>query len=190
VAERITARFFNVLRLLNRSVPMIAVQLSAFRLGDADEIVIHPVTVLDVIEETGDPDVADVERVDRAYWEKKSTLVFLQAVDYIATLIRQGGIEPRITYNRGHIALGGTGYNFCWLHTRTAKNHCNVEIRLRGGNEQRDEVLTSLINAGIDASARQAELLTFNTTTSALAEHSDAIGSVLKQAGEAAGARG
>jgi hypothetical protein len=30
VAENITSRFFNVLRLLNRSVPMIAVQLSAF----------------------------------------------------------------------------------------------------------------------------------------------------------------
>ena len=30
VAEQITSRFFNVLRLFNRSVPMIAVQLSAF----------------------------------------------------------------------------------------------------------------------------------------------------------------
>ena len=34
VAERITGRFFNVLRLLNRAVPMIAVQLSAFKLND------------------------------------------------------------------------------------------------------------------------------------------------------------
>src|SRR6516165_10631799 len=34
VAESITSRFFNVLRLLNRAIPMIAVQLSAFRLGD------------------------------------------------------------------------------------------------------------------------------------------------------------
>src|SRR5215472_6410780 len=33
VAERITSRFFNVLRLLNRSVPMIAIQLSVFRLN-------------------------------------------------------------------------------------------------------------------------------------------------------------
>jgi hypothetical protein len=51
VAEQITSRFFNVLRLLNRAVPMIAVQLSAFKLDD-NSIVLHPVTVLDVVEET------------------------------------------------------------------------------------------------------------------------------------------
>jgi len=32
VAEKITARFFNVIRLLNRAVPIIAIQLSAFRI--------------------------------------------------------------------------------------------------------------------------------------------------------------
>jgi hypothetical protein len=42
VAEHITSRFFNVLRLLNRAVPMIAVQMSAFRLSE-NEIVIHAV---------------------------------------------------------------------------------------------------------------------------------------------------
>jgi len=32
VAEEITARFFNVIRLLNRAVPVIAIQLNAFSL--------------------------------------------------------------------------------------------------------------------------------------------------------------
>src|SRR6266852_736268 len=45
VAENITSRFFNVLRLLNRSVPMIAAQLSAFKLDDSS-IVLHAVPVL------------------------------------------------------------------------------------------------------------------------------------------------
>ena len=57
---------------------MIAVQLSAFQLDDTNTIVLHPVTVLDVIEETADPDVADVERADRAYWEKKAKPGFLK----------------------------------------------------------------------------------------------------------------
>jgi len=47
VAEKITSRFFNVLRLLNRSVPMIAVQLGAFKV-DENSIVLHAVTVLDI----------------------------------------------------------------------------------------------------------------------------------------------
>ena len=71
VAEQITSRFFNVLRLLNRAVPMFAVQLSAFRLDDGG-IVLHPVTVLDVIEEITEGTVVDQpEQVDRAFWEKK-----------------------------------------------------------------------------------------------------------------------
>src|SRR5205807_8546895 len=48
VAEHITARFFNVLRLLNRAVPMIAVQLCAFLLVNG--VVLHSVTIFVVFE--------------------------------------------------------------------------------------------------------------------------------------------
>jgi hypothetical protein len=185
VAERITARFFNVLRLLNRAVPMIAVQLSAFRSED-NTIVLHPVTVLDVIEETVDDVLPDVERADRAYWEKKATPGFLRIIDNIVSLLRADGIEPSITYNRYHVALGSPrGYNFCWFHARMG-DRCHIEIRLRGGGERRDEVLSSLVDAGVDASARQADLITFTITTTALDQHSAAIRDALKLAEEAA----
>jgi hypothetical protein len=187
VAERITARFFNVLRLLNRSVPMIAVQLSVFRLDD-DAIVIHPVTVLDIIEEIDPGEVPEVERVDRAYREKKANPGFLKVIDNIASLLRTASIEPRLTYNRHHVALGATAYNFCWFYPRTAV-HCSIEIRLRGGGERRDAALSSLVDAGIDASPRQADLVTFSITTTALEQHSAAIGEVLRRAAEAASAR-
>ena len=59
VAEEITSRFFNVIRLLNRAVPIIALQLNAFRFGDS--IVLHLTKVLDVYEapeeEEGSPRV-------------------------------------------------------------------------------------------------------------------------------------
>ena len=45
LAETITSRFFNVIRLLNRAVPIIAIQLSAFRFDD--EVVLHFTRVLD-----------------------------------------------------------------------------------------------------------------------------------------------
>jgi RecB family endonuclease NucS len=40
VAEEITARFFNIIRLLNRAVPLIALQLTAIPIGN-DEIVLQ-----------------------------------------------------------------------------------------------------------------------------------------------------
>jgi hypothetical protein len=70
VAEQITGRFFNVIRLLNRAVPLIAVKLSAFKL-DGGSIGLHAITVLDVIEETADSDLVDpAEKTDRALAEQ------------------------------------------------------------------------------------------------------------------------
>jgi hypothetical protein len=55
VGEQITSRFFNLLRLLNRAIPMIAIQLSAFQMDDY--VVLHFVKVLDVVEEIDETDV-------------------------------------------------------------------------------------------------------------------------------------
>src|SRR2546422_5830940 len=64
VAEEITSRFFNVIRLLNRAVPIIGIQLSAFRVND--EIVLHFTRVLDTYEFGAEPDEDEpAELVDR-----------------------------------------------------------------------------------------------------------------------------
>ena len=114
VAEQITSRFFNVILLLNRAVPLIAVQLSAFPL-EGGVIGLLPVTVLDITEETTDPDTMDQsERTDRAYWERKKDGKSLAIVDEVVAAVRKDGTEPRLTYNRHHIAMGTSGHNFCW----------------------------------------------------------------------------
>ncbi len=133
VAENITSRFFNVLRLLNRAVPMIAVKLSAFRVGD--NIVLYPVTVLDVAEETADLDSVDqAEQADRPYWEKKSNPASLAVMDKFVAALRTENIEPRLTYNRHHVAMGTSGYNFCWFHPRKLAGHCHIEVRVTSEN--------------------------------------------------------
>jgi hypothetical protein len=177
VAEQITSRFFNVLRLLNRAVPMIAVQMSAFRFGDG-EIVLHPVTVLNVAEETSDDtDVDPAERVDRAYWEKRSAPALLKAVDAISQIVH----GPRLTWNRSHVAMGSEGYNFCWFYPRKGDN-CHLEVRLK--SDQRDEAAASLQAVGVDAAPNQTEFITFNVPLSAIAKHSEELKVVLEKAEE------
>ncbi len=46
-----------------------------------------------------------------------------------------------------------------------------------------------LVNSGIDASARQADYVTFNTTMTTLEEHSAPLSDVLKRGAEAASAK-
>ncbi len=180
VAEQITARFFNVLRLLNRAVPLIAIKLSAFQIGD--RVVLHPVTVLDVIEEVADPESVDpVERVDRAYWEKKSPTL-LAAMDRIVSSLEIANFKPRLTYNRGHIAMGTTGRNFCWFHPRKLPVVAHIDFRV--SSETRDAYVASLQENQIDASPRRTEFVTFNITAGNLEKHLDLIKRFLQEAEE------
>jgi hypothetical protein len=181
VAEQITSRFFNILRLLNRAVPMIAVQLSAFRIDDA--IVLHAVTVLDVVEEIAEVDPYG-EQADRAYWEKKSDPASLGVMDKIVSSLRTDGVEPRLNYNRqSSIALARTGYYFCWFGPRKQAGHCHIEFRVASGT--RESVLSSLQAGGIDASPLRTDNISFSITTKGLEEHSAIIRDVLKRAEEA-----
>ncbi|HEU5047050.1 MAG TPA: hypothetical protein VFT64_04320 [Rickettsiales bacterium] len=179
IAEHITSRFFNVLRLLNRAVPLIAIKLSAFKVDD--KIVLHPVTVLDVVEESIEPDDVDqAERADRQYWEKQGVPAFLSIVDKIIGTLTKYGYEPRLTYTRRYIALGTSGNNFCWLSPRKIKDHCRIGLRV--GSEERENILNNLSEKGIDASARGTSEIRFNCTTQTFDSQFNAIAALILQA--------
>jgi hypothetical protein len=180
VAENITSRFFNVLRLLNRSVPMIAVQLSAFKLDDST-VVLHAVTVLDVVEEIAVGDLPEeAEETDRAYWDKKRDPASMSVMDKIVQALKTPEIEQRLSYNKHHIALGSTGNNFCWFHPRKTPGYCHVEFKLTP--DTRDQALATMQTKGIDASSRGAARISFSITNKELDGHLGTIVDELKKA--------
>jgi hypothetical protein len=136
-----------------------------------------------VVEEIeGDTDVDPAERADRPYWEKKATAEFLAIVDKIVTALRRTGVEPRLTYNRHHIAMGTTGYNFCWFHPRKLAGNCHIDCRV--SSETRDQAVTELQNSGIDASPYRTENINFSINAKALEAHEAVLLNVLKRAEE------
>jgi hypothetical protein len=150
VAEEITSRSFNVIRLLNRAVPLIAIQLSAFQFGD--DVVLQFIRVLDTYEFGADEEdggTSPAELTDRAYWERRARPEALATVDAIVALVGNNGVEPKVTYNRTHIAIGTTGYIFAVIFPRKIATHC--AIRLKVGPEQRPEIMTKLEEAGLEA---------------------------------------
>jgi hypothetical protein len=182
VAENITSRFFNVLRLLNRSVPMIAVQLGAFKLDD-NSIVLHAVTVLNVVEEATEPYISvEAEQTDRIFWEKKRDHASLAVMDKIVSAMKASGIPGDISYKKNDIPLGSTGNNFCWFRPRKTAGYCRVAIKLN--SDSRDATLATLQEKGIDASPQGTRIVAFSITTKQLDEHLGAIIEVLKQAEE------
>ena len=57
--------------------------------------------------------------------------------------------QPKVTYNKGHIALATDGYNFCWLHPR--KVAWNGVAVIKVGAEIRQEIVDELGEAGVGA---------------------------------------
>jgi len=181
VAEEITSRFFNVIRLLNRAVPIIAIQLSAFRLND--EVVLQFTRVLDTYEFGAEPDEDEPsELVDRGYWEKKAKPESLAVVESIRALTPSTKGEPRITFNKYHIALGTSGYNFCWFHPRRAASLCHMHIKV--GAEKRQEIIDRLEEAGIEAENHSRSSIRLRLSVKDIQEHRDVIGDVIRTAEE------
>ena len=156
VAEEITSRFFNVIRLLNHAVPIIALQLNAFTVDAA--VVLHFTKVLDVLQETKDDEEEGGEPVDRRDWERKAGPESLAVLDQVVAMVKQDIAAPRVTWNKNHVALGTSGYNFCWFYPGKSTPHCNTRVRTEA--ENREELLIQLDEAGVGATPFKARSIT------------------------------
>ncbi len=176
VAEEITSRFFNVIRLLNRAVPLVALQLNAFSIDNS--VVLHFTKVLDVFGEAEDVEEAGGEQVDRRYWERRTGATSLAVLDAVVAMTEKEIGPARVTYNKNHIALGTSGFNFCWFHPRKLTPHCHM--RLRTGSEEREEILRQLEDAGVPATPFQSELITIKMSRKHLDDSREAVLAALR----------
>ncbi len=106
VAEDITSRFLNVISLFNGTMPLIAIQMQALKVGDNMTLVFTKVMdelVRGLVDEDED---AEAEPTDRAYWEKRATKATVVLADQMLELLR--GFDPTLNlkYNKFYIGLG------------------------------------------------------------------------------------
>jgi hypothetical protein len=95
VAEDITSRFLNVISLLNKSVPLMALQMSALDLEE--KVGLTFVKVLDLTEtfDELDGDEEPRNQVTRAEWEKDGYRDSLKVVDLIAESLKAKESRPK-----------------------------------------------------------------------------------------------
>jgi hypothetical protein len=168
VAEEITARYFNVIRLLNRAVPLIAIQLTAIPLSK-DEIILHGIKVLDIFEEAEPEDEVGGEPVDRKYWERRASPAALAALDAIIALVNADIAPAHVTYNKNHIALGTSGRNFCWLHPPKEASHCH--LRVKTDPEKREEEMKAFEETSLYVRAFQRAQITLKLSVKDIQAH-------------------
>ncbi|HXI82843.1 MAG TPA: hypothetical protein VNL17_01990 [Verrucomicrobiae bacterium] len=147
IAEEITNRFFNVISLLNKAVPIIAIQLNGLMVNK--KLAVSFVKVLDLTKEEDEPG----EEVNRQYWDAKASAKSLAIMDQIIGLVPKQAGEVRVKYNRGHVAMGTSGSNFCWFHPRKGPYvHLNAWV----GPDKRKAFAKKLESEGIECAGNSS----------------------------------
>jgi hypothetical protein len=181
VAEEITSRFFNVIRLLNRAVPLVAIQLSAFQINN--DVVLQFIRVLDTNEfnANGDDEGPESPATTRADWENRTKSEILSVVDACRSLVPTQSGEPKLSYNKSHIALGTIGYHFCHFFPRKA-SHCAIWVKV--GAAERQATIDKLEEAGLEALSKGKNSIRMNIRMEDVQKHRQALIDLFQKAEE------
>lgn len=180
VAEEITNRFFNVISLMNRSIPIIAIQLNAVKVED--KVLLNFTKVLDIYEEPEDEEDLGGETVDRAYWENRSNYKSIALTDELIEITKEMCKDQRVTYNKHHIALGTPRKNFAWFHPRKKEGYCYFDIRV--GKENIDKVRGTIEEAGIPFNPKGEDLFGFPLQASVFKNNKEVISKLFRDSCE------
>lgn len=151
VAEDITTRFNNVINLFNGSIPIIAIQMNAYKFGDKVGLVFT--TVLNELTlGLVDDDEETKELTDRNYWLSRGTEKTVSMADKLLAMINDfaGGYEMK--YNKFYIGLAKDGQPNNFAVFRPQKVALVMEIKL----PYSDEIKSKIEMNGLDDMGYQA----------------------------------
>jgi hypothetical protein len=162
VAEEITARFLNVISLFNGNIPLIAIQMNAYKTGNKDEVMLTFTTVLDELTlGMVDEDEEVQEVTDRNYWINRADEETVKMADHLLETINEisDGEIHELKYNKFYIGLskGGRANNFALFVPR--KSAINMIVKLPYTDEMQKKIdEAGLEDMGYDRKWRQYRL--------------------------------
>jgi hypothetical protein len=147
VAEDITSRFLNVVGLFNGTIPLIALQMQALKVGDHTTLVFTK--VMDELSRglVDEDEDAESAPTDRAYWEKRGSKATLQLADELLAIAREIDPSLELKYNKFYVGLSKGGQPFNFVLFRPRKSTINIEVKL----DETEEIDTKIEQAGLEA---------------------------------------
>jgi hypothetical protein len=129
IAEDITSRFLNVISLFNGFIPLIAIQMNAYKFGD--EIGLVFTKVVDEMPLGLDDEDEDVKAVtNREYWLKRSSDATVKMADEILELVNKIKTGFTLKYNKFYIGLSKNGQANNFAICRPKKSFMRLEVKL------------------------------------------------------------
>lgn len=180
IAEQITNRFFNVIELMNKSIPVIAIQLNAVKFED--KILLIFTKVLDTFEEEDEEEIPIGGENYKVKWEKYANLKSIALMEQLMAITKGVCPDQKVTYNKYHISLGTSRRNFAWFYPRKKEGYCYFDIMV--GNENIEKVKESLQEAGIPFTYKGDDVFGFPMLHSVFDNHRDILEKLLRQSCE------
>ncbi len=143
VAEKITARYFNVISLFNQHIPLIAIQMNALDVGCAKTITFTKVLDLALRSEE---DEEVYQPTDRSYWEQRSSKPSMNIVDEILAISRAKDSQILLKYNKAYIGATLSDHIFNFITMRAQRK----AVRLHVTSPKTDDYDQQLRDAGFD----------------------------------------
>lgn len=145
IAENITNKFFNVISLFNGAIPLIAIKMSAYKVGDDISLIFTKVIERLTL---GNEDEDEYQITDRNYWEARSTSKMLKSVDEIFNDIKIYAPDYELKYNKFYIGITKDGIAKNFVSFKPKKNFLYILIKANEDNE----IIANLENCGLDVS--------------------------------------
>ena len=177
VAEDITSRFLNVLSLFSGTLPLVAIQVAALKVGE--HVVLDFVRVLDQ-RQLGRDDQTETKlaSADRSYWEDKSSQQVLQIADEVLEIINETAeSKQQLNYNKYYVGLtdGLRARNF--IYFRPGKKFLRIVVP-GGWTEER---AGGLNEAGLDATQTRGDRLSVNVTPNDIKKHREPLAALIQE---------
>ncbi len=183
IAEDITSRFLNVVSLFNGTIPLIAIQMRAYKVGENFTLVFT--TVLDemtrgVVDEDED---AAATPTDRNHWEKVGSKATVAMADQLLGTVKEFDPSLELKYNKFYIGLAKDGQPNNFVQFRPRKNTLILEAKIK----KSEEVEAKIENAGLDALEYSTRWGTYRIrlTKDDITQHADAIRELVQLAFDA-----
>ncbi len=143
VAEDITSRFLNVVSLFNGTIPLIAIQMQALKVGDNLTLVFTK--VMDELSRgfVDEDEDAVTTPTDRAYWEKRATKSTVALADQMLEILHDMDSTLKLKYNKFYIGLEKDRQPYNFVMFRPKKKQLIFEIKL----PQSDDIDTKIDDA-------------------------------------------
>jgi hypothetical protein len=126
--------------------------------------------ILDTYEVPEDEEKLAGEQVGRSYWEKKCHKESIKILDQTIELSMGFYKNPRITYNKHHIALGTERQNYMWFHPRKS---ARIHLEIKVDAEEIESTISQLEEFDISVSQRKQDLLAVSINTKEFEKHKD-----------------